>query len=101
MSYNKFRQKFFVFLSLCLFFGGYVNTLTCDKVASLPKDFDLLLPDNQKLKKIHLSDYFFLDEIKDQTKPLSIKINIKEKSLFKVQVTPRHTHVTMTVKTPS
>ena len=35
-------------------------SLTCEKVASLPKDFDTLLPNHHKLVRAHLANYFFL-----------------------------------------
>ena len=33
--------------------------LTCDKVASLPKDFETLLPNYKNLPKVHIYNYFF------------------------------------------
>jgi hypothetical protein len=65
-------------------------TLPCDKVAMLPPDFNNLIPEADKLQKIHLHQFFFLDEPDGQNaNPNSIKIDIKERSVFKVQITPK------------
>ena len=51
----------------------------CDKVAELPPEFSTLLPDFDKIKHIHLNNYFFVET--GSTK--KINIPIKEKSVFK------------------
>ena len=107
MGSHKNSLLFFLILSL-LVNTLMVSSLGCDKMATLPKDFSLLLPQNEKLKRIHLSNYFFLDDnpgedagnTKDASSVQSnqIKIPINEKSVFKLQVTPQHIGVEVKVK---
>ena len=67
--------------------------LTCDKVASLPKDFETLLPNYKNLPKVHIYNYFFLTETNSKNNNLNeliLKIQIPNPSVFKLQITPFH-----------
>ena len=73
-------------------------SLTCEKVASLPKDFDTLLPNHHKLVRAHLANYFFLDDTNDGN-ALNFKLNIPKKSIVKIQITPFHANLKIDIKT--
>ena len=91
---KKWFSLFFWLMILNLFSFG--SSQSCDQVATLPKDISLLLPQYEKLKRIHLLNYFFLDDVKSgssvepKVSPNSLKISLSERSAFKVQVTPQH-----------
>lgn len=53
--------------------------LNCEKVAELPEDFAVLLPDYDKLKQIHINNYFFISTSKET----KLTISVKQKSIFK------------------
>ena len=73
------------------------SELTCDKVATLPKEFENLLPNYQYLPKVHLFNYFFLTESNTNTieNDLKLKIQIPNPSVFKIQVTAFHARMTV------
>jgi len=65
---------------LILFFAVQTTfSLNCDTVASLPDDFNTLLPQYDKLNRIHLQNFFFIEEDQKQL----MKINLRGKSIFK------------------
>ena len=99
---KKWFSSFFLLMILNLFSFGLSQS--CDQVATLPKDFSLLLPQYEKLKRIHLLNYFFLDDVKSDSAgdhkvtPNSLKISLSERSVFKLQMTPQHVGVEISVK---
>ena len=54
--YKIYQIPFLIILSLLI---SKSSELTCDKVATLPKEFDNLIPNYQYLPKVHLFNYFF------------------------------------------
>lgn len=89
----------YVYLVIFLLIYRYANTLTCDKVASLPPNFDTLLPNHHKLYRAHLTNYFFLDEA-NEGEELKFHLKILKKSVIKLQVTPYHTSIKIDIDTP-
>jgi hypothetical protein len=94
-------------VSLCCNIVSVFST-GCEKVATLPKDFQHILPQYEKLKRLHVSNFFFLDDSpgKDVGSTLGgnqepsnyLKINLSEKSVFKVQITPHHVGIEVNLK---
>ena len=62
----------FVTISFCL-------SLNCDTVASLPSDFETLLPNYDKLQRLHIQNYFFLENDAKE----SIRLTAIGKSIIK------------------
>ena len=88
----------YVYLVIFLLIYRYANSLTCDKVASLPPNFDTLLPNHHKLYRAHLTNYFFLDEA-NEGEELKFHLKIHKKSVIKLQVTPYHTSIKIDINT--
>lgn len=86
-----------LFLWLNIFKQVWVNTNNCDKVANIPPDFELLLPNYQKLNRFHLLNYFFLEP----EHPNFITISIKEKSVFKFLAIPKLADMDLELFLPS
>lgn len=74
----------------------YVAALNCDKVASLPNDFGTILPEYEKLHRIHTSNYFFLDAGQNDAY-MTFKINIRQRSVVRIQATPLNSDLEMKV----
>ena len=85
---RKRLRILFLFLSFLLIKNSL--SLTCDKVAVLPKNFENLLPNYEKLPRVHIYNNFFLSEINTNSDSIKLKINILKHSIFKLQVTPFH-----------
>ena len=85
MINKNFLIAFLIIISLKI-----TIQLTCDKVASLPKDFENLLPNYQFLPRVHIFNYFFLSESNSNSDDIKLKINITKPSIFKLQITPIH-----------
>lgn len=62
-----------------------VNSAECDKVSSLPKHFDQLLPDYNSQNLIHSSYYIFMDDEEN-----SMNIKVLKDSVIKILVSPKH-----------
>jgi hypothetical protein len=93
------KAKMIRTIFLLLLFAGLAYLIPCDKVAMLPSDFADLIPEGERLQKIHLHQFFFLDEpTSSLSNPNSIKIDIRERSVFKVQVTPKMADLRMELK---
>ena len=58
---------------------GISFSLKCDKVAELPPELSTLLPDFDKIKQIHLNNYFFVEVGSSKR----INFHIEAKSVFK------------------
>ncbi len=71
--FKKFILLFFLFYNL-----NSILSLQCSKVAELPPNLKTLMPDYEKLSKIHLNEYFFLDQ--EQSK---FTFNIPDVSVLK------------------
>jgi len=83
MEYKLFNIRSLIFLFLFwinTFKDLLVNCTNCDKVANVPPEFSLLLPNYQTLNRVHLFNYFFIESENSN----SLTINIKEKSVFKI-----------------
>ena len=70
---KKFILLFFLFYNL-----HSILSLQCSKVAEFPPNLKTLMPDYEKLSKIHLNEYFFLDQ--EQSK---FTFNIPDVSVLK------------------
>ena len=64
----------------------------CDKVSSLPNDFNSLLPDYTTLNQIHSLNYIFLDEEQIKT-----KISLTKPSSFKIIAYARNAEISFRV----
>ena len=73
--------------------------LSCNKVATLPNEFDVLLPQHNALKRVHVSNYFFIQS--NNNNDIHIRIPIYTKSVVKLQVTPYHTQLAVRVACPT
>ena len=91
MINKNFLIAFLIIISLKI-----TIQLTCDKVASLPKDFENLLPNYQFLPRVHIFNYFFLSESNSNSDDIKLKINITKPSIFKLQITPIHARMKIT-----
>ena len=91
MNNKNFLISFLIILTLKISLQ-----LTCDKVASLPKNFDNLLPNYQLLPRVHIFNYFFLSESNSNSDDIKLKINITKPSIFKLQITPIHARMKIT-----
>jgi len=88
MEYMLLKIRSFILLLLfwiTIFKDCSIHTSNCEKVANIPPDFELLLPNYHKLNRFHLQNYFFLEA--ENTN--SITITIKEKSVFKFLAIPK------------
>ena len=73
------EKRIFVFLIMFLLLMQYSFCSSCEKVAELPEAFGILLPDHEKLKQIHINNYFFIEPSKSS----KLIIPIKQKSILK------------------
>ena len=93
---RKRLRILFLFLSFLLIKNSL--SLTCDKVAVLPKNFENLLPNYEKLPRVHIYNNFFLSEINTNSDSIKLKINILKPSIFKLQVTPFHARMKVEIE---
>jgi len=108
MSFLYFKTKirwksfpvYLVLLLTILFNISEVRSISCDEVASIPPSIDILLPQYERLKRIHLSNFFFLEDKqgKNGVEPHVFSISIHKKSLFKMQVIPKHSGIVVGLK---
>lgn len=70
--------KNFILLVFLFYNVSIILSLQCSKVAEFPPNLKTLMPDYEKLSKIHLNEYFFLDQ--EQSK---FSINVRDLSVIK------------------
>ena len=103
MRSDYLKWKSCLYLILCLHFIRFIpvfHCMSCNKVATLPPEFDILLPNHNKLKRAHLSNYFFIQDNNDKNEQ-SLHIPIQKKSVIKLQITPYHTQIRINIVTPT
>lgn len=100
MSLNFFKMKklilFLIFL-IHLLKPFFTNASNCNRVANLPEQMENLLPNYDKLNRLHISNLFFLET----ENPNKITINVREPSVFKILITPYLADIEVQVFLPS
>ena len=81
--------SFLFILSILLANPILISSLSCNKVANYPNDFNNLIPNYQLLPRVHSFNYFFLTDY-DDIPTMTMKVNIPSLSILKLQITPIH-----------
>ena len=90
----SFISKIFYIFTFSLFITllSPTSQLSCNKVANYPNDFNNLIPNYQLLPKVHSFNYFFLTDY-DEIPTMTMKINIPQLSILKLQIIPIHSRI--------